>query len=152
MPMLGGNAIYGDGMPDGDLPFIDDLPELARRLRSEVGQVIVGQDDVIEEILVTLLARGHAILEGVPGLAKTLLVKTIASSLSLESGRIQFTPDLMPSDVTGTLVVHEERHAGGREFVFRRGPIFVNILLADEINRSPPRPRRHFSREWPKVA
>ena len=137
--MLGDETVHGEEMLDGNLPFVDNIPELALRLRSEVAQVIVGQDEVVKEILVALLAGGHAILEGVPGLAKTLLVNTIASSLSLESGRIQFTPDLMPSDVTGTLVVREERRSGQRDFSFRRGPIFVNILLADEINRSPPK-------------
>jgi MoxR-like ATPase len=116
----------------------DRLGELAVRLEEEVGRIIVGQDQVVEEMLLALLAGGNAILEGVPGLAKTLLVNTLASALSLQSGRIQFTPDLMPSDVTGTLVM-QEAPGGGRGFAFRRGPIFVNMLLADEINRTPPK-------------
>ena len=122
-----------------DLAVIDRLGETTGRLRAEIARVIVGQDEVVDQLLIVLLAGGHAILEGVPGLAKTLLVNTLARALSLDSGRIQFTPDLMPSDVTGTLVVEEQRASGLREFVFRPGPIFTHLLLADEINRTPPK-------------
>ncbi len=123
----------------GGVELLDSMPALMSRLRREVGEVIVGQDKVVDQLLMTLLVGGHAILEGVPGLAKTLLVNTIAQSLSLDFGRIQFTPDLMPTDVTGTLVFREKVGAGERDFVFRKGPIFTNLLLADEINRTPPK-------------
>ena len=129
-------------MKSGDqalLQLADTLKDRAAVLRREVGKVIVGQDRVIEEILIALLAGGHVILEGVPGLAKTLLVNTLASSLSLASGRIQFTPDLMPADVTGTQVITEDPATRERRFTFRKGPVFVNMLLADEINRTPPK-------------
>ena len=125
--------------PAGELELLDRLGELVDGFRSEVGRVIAGQERVVDEILVTLLAGGHAILEGVPGLAKTLLVHSVASALSLDFGRVQFTPDLMPTDVTGSLIVQEDPRSGERRFVFQRGPIFVNVLLADEINRSPPK-------------
>jgi len=118
---------------------VDEIGAVVLRLEREVGRVVVGQSAVVEQLFVTLFAGGHAILEGVPGLAKTLVVNTLASALSLESGRIQFTPDLMPSDVTGTTVVQEDRATGQREFAFRRGPVFTNMLLADEINRTPPK-------------
>jgi len=117
----------------------DTLGERADRLRKEVGRVIVGQDRVIDEILVALLAGGHVLLEGVPGLAKTLLINTLASCLSLDYGRIQFTPDLMPSDVTGSQIIAEDPATRTRRFTFRKGPVFVNVLLADEINRTPPK-------------
>jgi MoxR-like ATPase len=100
---------------------------------------IVGQDDVVEQLLMAVFARGHCILEGVPGLAKTLMVHSLAQSLSLEFNRIQFTPDLMPSDITGTEVLYEDRHSGARELRFVPGPIFANLILADEINRTPPK-------------
>ncbi len=121
------------------LDLIDQLEDITGRLRHEIGRVIVGQDAVVDQLLITLLAQGHAILEGVPGLAKTLLVSTLGQALSLEFGRIQFTPDLMPSDVTGTLIVQEDRSTGDRDFAFRKGPVFTNLLLADEINRTPPK-------------
>lgn len=108
------------------------------RLRTEIGKVVVGQERVVEETLVALFAGGHVLLEGVPGLGKTLLVRTLADSLGLEFGRIQFTPDLMPADITGTMVV-VENDRGARTFRFREGPIFANLLLADEINRASPR-------------
>jgi MoxR-like ATPase len=111
----------------------------AEAVRREVAKVIVGQDRVVEEILTALLAGGHVILEGVPGLAKTLLVNTLAATLSLDSGRIQFTPDLMPADVTGTQVITENPLTKERQFTFRKGPVFVHMLLADEINRTPPK-------------
>src|SRR6478609_420603 len=100
---------------------------------------IVGQDEVIEQLLIAVFARGHCILEGVPGLAKTLMVHSLAQSLDLEFNRIQFTPDLMPSDITGTEVLYEDRASGARELRFVPGPIFANLILADEINRTPPK-------------
>ncbi len=127
------------GRLDPGPEFIDRLPELAHTLRKQIARVVVGQDRVVDEILITLLSGGHAILEGAPGLAKTLLVNTVSAALCLKAGRIQFTPDLMPADVTGTLVVREDPRTGERGFVFREGPIFVNVVLADEINRSPPK-------------
>jgi MoxR-like ATPase len=115
------------------------VSELTQQLRQQVGQLIVGQDDVIEQVLLCLFTRGHALLVGVPGLAKTMLVSTIADTLGLNFSRIQFTPDLMPSDITGTEVIEENRTTGGRELRFVKGPIFANVILADEINRTPPK-------------
>jgi MoxR-like ATPase len=109
-----------------------------QRLRTEIGKVIVGQDKVVESVLVAIFAGGHALLEGVPGLGKTLLVRTISQALSLGFNRIQFTPDLMPADITGTNIVMEDPE-GRRVFQFQRGPIFANIVLADEINRATPK-------------
>ena len=108
-------------------------------LRSEVSNVIVGQDEVVEELLTSVFCRGHALIVGVPGLAKTLLVSTLARTLSLGFSRIQFTPDLMPSDITGTEVIEEDKATGARELRFVKGPIFANVILADEINRTPPK-------------
>jgi MoxR-like ATPase len=108
---------------------------LAGRIREEVGKAIAGQEKVIEQVLVAILANGHVLLEGVPGVAKTLLVRSLAKTLSLEYGRVQFTPDLMPSDVVGTVIFDPK----ASDFKVRKGPIFVNILLADEINRTPPK-------------
>ncbi len=108
-------------------------------LRAELHKVIVGQDETLEHLLVTLLAGGHALLEGVPGLAKTLMVRTLAQALELEFKRIQFTPDLMPSDILGTEVLEEDHTTGRRFFRFQPGPVFANLVLADEINRSPPK-------------
>ena len=113
--------------------------DAARRLKAEVGRRIVGQERVIEEILMTLLAGGHALLVGVPGLAKTLIIRSIADAMRLDFRRIQFTPDLVPSDITGTEIMEEEAATGARTFRFVRGPVFANIVLADEINRTPPR-------------
>ena len=110
-----------------------------RRLTEEVHRVIVGQDEVLEEVLMALVCGGHALIEGVPGLAKTLLVSTISRTLSLGFSRIQFTPDLMPSDMTGTEVIEEDKTTGSRELRFVKGPIFSNVILADEINRTPPK-------------
>jgi MoxR-like ATPase len=109
------------------------------RLRREVGRRIVGQEAVIDEVLMALLAGGHALLVGVPGLAKTLLIRSIAEAMRLEFHRIQFTPDLVPSDITGTEIMEEDAATGSRTFRFVRGPVFANIVLADEINRTPPR-------------
>jgi MoxR-like ATPase len=123
-------------------PDIEDLQKLKTaydNVREQIAKVIVGQEDVIEQLLVSIFARGHCILEGVPGLAKTLLVSTLAKSLSLDFTRVQFTPDLMPSDITGTEVIEENKSTGHREFKFVHGPVFTNFLLADEINRTPPK-------------
>ncbi len=108
-------------------------------LCKEVANVIVGQDDVVEELLMSVFCRGHALIVGVPGLAKTLLVSTLARTLSLGFSRIQFTPDLMPSDITGTEVIEEDKTTGSRELRFVKGPVFANVILADEINRTPPK-------------
>ena len=133
-----------DALGDGAQPVAstmnrDQLLSGVTRLKGEVGKVIIGQEQVIEEVLLAILAGGHALLVGVPGLAKTLLIQTIARAMSLEFRRIQFTPDLVPSDITGTEVMEEDKATGARVFRFVRGPIFANIILADEINRAPPR-------------
>lgn len=116
-----------------------DLKASYDALRGEIAKVIVGQEGVIEELLTALLARGHCLLVGVPGLAKTLLIKTLAEVLDLSFNRIQFTPDLMPSDITGTEILEENVSTGAKSFKFIRGPVFANIVLADEINRTPPK-------------
>ena len=125
--------------PDDDLQAAAELHEAYRQITAELSKVIVGQTRVVEELLIALFARGHCLLVGVPGLAKTLMIRSLASALSLDFNRIQFTPDLMPSDITGTEVLQEDKLAGTREFRFIRGPVFANILLADEINRTPPK-------------
>jgi MoxR-like ATPase len=122
-----------------DLAALEKLNAAQQRVREQIRTVVVGQDAVVEQLLVSIFAGGHCILEGVPGLAKTLLVQTLSRSLSLDFGRIQFTPDLMPADITGTEVIFEDRESGSRQFKFIKGPIFTNILLADEINRTPPK-------------
>jgi MoxR-like ATPase len=109
------------------------------RLREQIHKVIVGQDAVVDQILMAMFCRGHALVEGVPGLAKTLLISTISKTLSLGFSRIQFTPDLMPSDITGTEVIEEDKATGVRELRFVKGPVFANVILADEINRTPPK-------------
>ncbi len=114
---------------------LDKLPLVA----AEIGKVIVGQQDIIKELLVSVLAGGHCLLEGVPGLAKTLMVSTLAECLELNFRRVQFTPDLMPSDIIGTEILEEDHASGKRFFKFQKGPVFTNILLADEINRTPPK-------------
>lgn len=116
-----------------------DLVAACEKIREQVGRVVVGQDAVIEQLLIAILARGHCLLEGVPGLAKTLMVHTLADSMDLGFRRIQFTPDLMPGDITGTEIIQEDPDTGRRNFVFERGPIFTQMLLADEINRTPPK-------------
>ena len=120
-------------------PTRDEAAAAANSLRTELAKVIVGQHLVIEEILIALVANGHALLEGVPGLAKTLLISTLAATTRLSFSRIQFTPDLMPSDITGTEVIREDKSTGAREFVFLPGPVFASVVLADEINRTPPK-------------
>src|SRR5262245_16237445 len=124
---------------DQDLQTAEMLRKKYNEVRSELQKVIVGQDEVLEQILISIFARGHCLLVGVPGLAKTLMISTLARSLSLSFSRVQFTPDLMPSDITGTEVIQEDRATGERKFRFIEGPIFTNILLADEINRTPPK-------------
>jgi MoxR-like ATPase len=122
-----------------ELAAVEKLQKAYHDLRSELGKVIVGQEAVIEELLVALFCRGHALLVGVPGLAKTLLISTLAKTLGLSFNRIQFTPDLMPSDITGTEVIEDDKTTGGRAMRFVRGPVFANVILADEINRTPPK-------------
>jgi MoxR-like ATPase len=122
-----------------DLQALEKLRAAYASIRQELAKVIVGQDQVIEQLLIAIFAQGHCLLEGVPGLAKTLMVSTLARSLKLQFSRIQFTPDLMPSDITGTEVIQENRATGERGFKFLSGPIFANIILADEINRTPPK-------------
>ncbi len=126
-------------MPDSTSTSSTEIREAYDNLRREIGKVIVGQDEVVDQLLVSLFCRGHALVVGVPGLAKTLLISTIARTLNLEFSRVQFTPDLMPSDITGTEVIQEDRTTGHRELAFVRGPIFANVILADEINRTPPK-------------
>jgi len=123
----------------GDLEALDQLRKAYDGIRRELAKVIVGQDEVLEQLMIALFAGGHCILEGVPGLAKTLTISTLARCLGLSFSRIQFTPDLMPSDITGTEVIQEDKATGRREFKFLPGPIFANVILADEINRTPPK-------------
>ena len=122
-----------------DIKLVKQLTETRDRFNMEISKRIVGQQDIIDHILIALLCRGHTLLVGVPGLAKTLLIKSIAELLDLNFSRIQFTPDLMPSDITGTEIIEEDHNTGKREFRFFKGPVFGNIILADEINRTPPK-------------
>jgi MoxR-like ATPase len=124
---------------DREEQFLRQFAELRKRLLGEIHKVIVGQDDVIELLLAGLMARGHCLLVGVPGLAKTLMISTLARVLKLNFNRIQFTPDLMPADITGTDVLEEDHATGQRSFRFVKGPVFANIVLADEVNRTPPK-------------
>ena len=126
-------------LQEDDVQSVQELNEAFRLITEQLGRVIVGQQQVIEELLVAMFARGHCLLVGVPGLAKTLMIRTLADALSLDFRRIQFTPDLMPSDITGTEVIQEDKASGTRELRFLRGPIFGNVILADEINRTPPK-------------
>ena len=122
-----------------DTAAIEKLGSARQKIVDQLGRVIVGQAGVIEELLISLFARGHCLLEGVPGLAKTLMISTLSRALNLSFSRIQFTPDLMPADITGTDVIEENRATGSREFRFLEGPLFSNVILADEINRTPPK-------------
>lgn len=122
-----------------DIETIEELREAKAKILSEIEKVIVGQKRVVEELLIALLANGHSLIVGVPGLAKTLIINTLANVLSLGFNRIQFTPDLMPSDITGTDIIEEDMSTGKRGFRFVKGPLFANIVLADEINRTPPK-------------
>jgi MoxR-like ATPase len=124
---------------ENDLEALEELNQARKTIVTEVGKVIIGQTKVIDEVLVALLSRGHCLLIGVPGLAKTLLISTLSSILDLNFNRIQFTPDLMPSDITGTDIIEEKARSKQKEFRFLKGPIFANIILADEINRTPPK-------------
>ena len=124
---------------DNDLQAVEQLSAASGRITDELSRVIIGQQAVIQELLAAMLAGGHSLLVGVPGLAKTLMVRTLADTLGLSFSRIQFTPDLMPADITGTEVIQEDRGSGTREFRFLEGPIFANVVLADEINRTPPK-------------
>jgi len=126
-------------LEEQDVQAVHKLNEAYQRITQEVGKVIVGQQRVIEELMIALFARGHCLLVGVPGLAKTLMIRTLADALTLRFSRVQFTPDLMPADITGTEVIQEDKATGHREFRFMQGPIFANVVLADEINRTPPK-------------
>src|SRR5213592_46679 len=125
--------------PQGDVELLERLGAARADLLAQVGRRIVGQKDVLDGILTAILSGGHALLVGVPGLAKTLMVQTVAETLDLAFNRIQFTPDLMPSDITGTEIIEEDLATGKRGFRFVRGPVFANIVLADEVNRTPPK-------------
>ncbi|MDP6915092.1 MAG: MoxR family ATPase [Verrucomicrobiota bacterium] len=127
-----------DTPSDSDVVVIDELRSTYDRMKAEMAKVIIGQDEVVERLLICILSRGHALLMGVPGLAKTLMVNSLSKVMSLDFNRIQFTPDLMPSDITGTDILQETAE-GRREFEFVKGPVFANIILADEINRTPPK-------------
>jgi len=139
IPAAGGDEPAPAAAGGNDLAAVERLTRAYALLRKEMAKAIVGQEQVVEELLTCIFARGHAILEGVPGLAKTLMVSSLAKALNLQFARIQFTPDLMPSDITGTEVIQEDKATGNREFKFFEGPIFSNIVLADEINRTPPK-------------
>src|ERR1043165_4220209 len=129
----------GASMTAEELGNVKKLQQAYGALKRELGKVIVGQERVVEELLIALFCRGHCLLVGVPGLAKTLLISTLAKTLSLSFNRIQFTPDLMPSDITGTEVIEEDKTSGKRALRFVKGPVFANAILADEINRTPPK-------------
>jgi MoxR-like ATPase len=124
---------------DGDVEAIENLPVVFNKIKKEIAKVIVGQEEIIDQLLISLFARGHCLLIGVPGLAKTLLIKTLGEVLDLKFARIQFTPDLMPSDITGSEIIEEDLSTGRKSFKYIQGPIFANIILADEINRTPPK-------------
>jgi MoxR-like ATPase len=126
-------------MQQDDVQAVENLREAYQQITRELGKAIVGQQRVIEEIMIAMFAQGHCLLVGVPGLAKTLMVRSVADALELNFNRIQFTPDLMPSDITGTEVIQEDKSTGTRELRFLPGPVFANIILADEINRTPPK-------------
>jgi MoxR-like ATPase len=125
--------------PDNDLQAVERLHEACQQIARELAKVIVGQREVIEQLLIAMFARGHCLLVGVPGLAKTLMIRSVADALSLDFNRIQFTPDLMPSDITGTEVIQQDQATGERRLRFLPGPVFANIVLADEVNRTPPK-------------
>jgi MoxR-like ATPase len=124
---------------EGDLASVDRLKEGSKRILDECRKIIVGQSEVMEQLLVALFAQGHCLLVGVPGLAKTLMIRTLADATNLSFSRIQFTPDLMPSDITGTDILQDDKVSGTRQFKFMHGPLFANVVLADEINRTPPK-------------
>lgn len=126
-------------IPQEPVEAVDFFQESVDKIKSEIGKVVVGQKQIIDQLLICLFSRGHCVLVGVPGLAKTLLIRTVAQTLNLSFSRIQFTPDLMPGDITGTEVIEDDRQTGGKAFKFVKGPVFANIILADEINRTPPK-------------
>jgi MoxR-like ATPase len=126
-------------IPEESVEAVDFFQESFQKIRKEVGKVIVGQQEILDQLLICLFSRGHCVLIGVPGLAKTLLIRTVSQTLNLRFSRIQFTPDLMPGDITGTEVIEDDRKTGKKSFKFVKGPIFANIVLADEINRTPPK-------------
>ncbi|MBN1588710.1 MAG: MoxR family ATPase, partial [Pirellulales bacterium] len=128
-----------DGLTSKDSAAIERLQSAHQKIKEQLAQVIVGQSEVIEELLISLFSRGHCLLEGVPGLAKTLMISTLSQALDLSFSRVQFTPDLMPADITGTEIIEENRTTGNREFRFLEGPLFANCVLADEVNRTPPK-------------
>ena len=133
------NEAAGPAPAADDLEAVEKLRATCRAIKSELAKVIVGQEEVVDQVLISILTRSHALLVGVPGLAKTLLVSTLSQTLHLSFKRIQFTPDLMPSDITGTEVIYQDPATNAREFRFLKGPIFANMILADEINRTPPK-------------
>jgi MoxR-like ATPase len=139
VPLEPAPARHAADLGQHDLEAIKKLKDAYQNIRAQLSRVIVGQDQVLEELLIAMFSRGHCMLEGVPGLAKTLMISTLSKCLSLSFSRIQFTPDLMPSDITGTEVIEENRSTGQREFKFLQGPLFANVILADEINRTPPK-------------
>ncbi len=126
-------------IPQDSVEAVDFFQSSVDKIREQVGKVIVGQKDILDQLLICLFSRGHCVLIGVPGLAKTLLIRTVSKTLNLSFSRIQFTPDLMPGDITGTEVIEDDRETGKKSFKFVKGPIFANIVLADEINRTPPK-------------
>ena len=131
--------VAADSASPSDLQAVQQLKSACARIKAELGKVIVGQEQVVDQVLIAILTRSHALLVGVPGLAKTLLVSTLSQTLHLSFKRIQFTPDLMPSDITGTEVIYQDPATNERQFRFLKGPIFANMILADEINRTPPK-------------
>ena len=133
-------------VPESDLQTIETLRHAHKQMRSEIGKIIIGQEKVLDELLMAIFCRGHALLVGVPGLAKTLMVSTLAQALDLSFKRIQFTPDLMPTDITGSEVIQDDPVTRQRMFKFLPGPIFANIVLADEINRTPPKTQAEIGR------
>ena len=136
-PSIKANGATGNAM--NDVEMVKYLNKKNNELRQEVAKVIVGQQDIIDQIIIAILSRGHCLLVGVPGLAKTLLIKTLSDVLELKFSRIQFTPDLMPSDIIGTEIIEEDLTTGSKGFKFIKGPVFANMILADEINRTPPK-------------
>ncbi len=139
-PLLNFNYELGIKMsPQQDAQLVKELEQFRQDFMNEIGKVIIGQQNILDHFLISLICKGHVLLVGVPGLAKTLLIKSMSELLDLKFSRIQFTPDLMPSDITGTEVIEEDHTTGRREFRFFKGPIFGNIILADEINRTPPK-------------
>ena len=139
MSIANGDGVQADAAEKTDEQRATQLRDAAHRIRQELSKIIVGQDAVVEQLLIAIFARGHCLLEGVPGLAKTLMVRSLSQAMALTFRRIQFTPDLMPSDITGTDIIQENPETGHREMVFEKGPLFTHILLADEINRTPPK-------------